>query len=184
MASDPEKCNFLVEHLSYELLMLRFTHGELSKSQDQLVWNAMYESFAVHARILRTFLASGGGNTNMNASDYIEGFKASVPAPEVDSQRKSLDPQIFHLGKIRKEADRKPHLDKLSKLFAWLEENTARFGDELPDPFRKYWQPEKADPSYFGCAPKGQIAQSSLPAQSSSLPQSMSLKITPPGRSD
>ena len=146
MASDPKKCDFLAEHLLYQLLMLRHTHEQIVKPQGQLTWNAMYESFAVHARNLFVFLKNSDNNKNMRASDYISDFKVNVP-PAINSVRLSLDPHVLHLGKIRKESDRKPHVEKLNKLYVWLGENLARFGAELPDKFRKHWQPEKAHPT-------------------------------------
>ena len=44
---------WLYEHLSYELLMLRYTHKQLQvpvdTTHEQLVWNANYDAFAVYA---------------------------------------------------------------------------------------------------------------------------------------
>ena len=136
------------------------------KPQGRLTWNALYESFAVHARNLFVFLESGDDNRNVRASDYIPNFVVN-PLDAVDSVRKSLDPHVLHLGKVRKEADRKPHIDRLKKLFVWLDENLIRFGNELPQNFSKHWHPERANPviGYYGSTPQEVITQSNLPGQ-------------------
>jgi len=166
VASDPEKCDFLAEHLLYELLMLRFAHAQILKPQGQLTWNALYESFAVHARILFDFLTNDAHSENMQASDYNSAFEAKDPGA-VRGVKNSLNPHVLHLAKIRKEADRKPHIDRLKKLYVWLDENLIRFGHELPQNFSKHWHPERANPviGYYGSSPQEVITQSNLPGQ-------------------
>jgi hypothetical protein len=167
VSSTQEKCGFLSRHINYELLMLRFTHEKIGMVQDQLVWNAMYESFAVHARNLFSFLESSDDNRNMRASDFNNSFDLKPP-DRIDSIRKSLDPHVLHLGKVRGDAERKPHIDRLSELYAWLDQNLIRFGKELPDPFSAYWPSTPDITAFFGPAPSGsKITQSSAPIQSS-----------------
>ena len=164
MASAQERCDFLREHIKYEWLMLRFTHEKIGVVQDQMVWNAMYELFVVHARNLFDFLTNDAHSENMQGSDYNPDFQAKDPEA-VRGVKNGLNPHVLHLGKVRKEADRKPHIDRLSKLFAWLDQNLIRFGKELPAPFSAHW-PSAVTTTYFGLVPNGtQITQSSAPIQ-------------------
>ena len=55
MSSKPERIEFLQQHLFYELQMLRFAHSNLLTENDVLHWNAMFESFCVHARNMHEF---------------------------------------------------------------------------------------------------------------------------------
>jgi hypothetical protein len=62
----------LEEHVPYELLMLRFTLGKLRTEKHPLAWNAMLESFAVHARNLYSFLANKGDHQeDHNACEFL-----------------------------------------------------------------------------------------------------------------
>src|SRR4051794_4626894 len=100
MASQAERRDWIKEHLSYELLMLRYTFGKLYEVQSGLDWNAYYESFCTHARLLRDFLTNKSGSTNFDAKEFVDGFKESVPRPASDIMA-DMNNEVFHSGKSR-----------------------------------------------------------------------------------
>jgi hypothetical protein len=53
MANTEELIRYLREHVSYELLMLRYTVSELDRLIHPLDWNAKFESAVVHIRVVR-----------------------------------------------------------------------------------------------------------------------------------
>ncbi len=116
-------------------------------------------------RNLFAFLESSDGNRNMRASDFNDSFDLKPP-DRIDSIRKSLDPHVLQLGKVRGDAERKAHIERLSELYAWLDQNLIRFGKELPDPFSAYWPSTPDITAFFGPAPPGsKITQCSAPIQ-------------------
>ena len=42
--TEDEKNEYIREHLTYELLMARYTYGMMSVPQHQLLWNALFEA--------------------------------------------------------------------------------------------------------------------------------------------
>jgi len=62
MATDQEKLSYLDEHISYQVIMLNYTFMRIttfkpSTQEEELDWNALLESFGVHARNLIDFFS-------------------------------------------------------------------------------------------------------------------------------
>jgi hypothetical protein len=56
-----------------------------------------------------------------------------------------LGQQIFHLGKIRTDAERKLSVKDVDRMSEWLEKNATLFIAALPEPYK--WNSDHADPS-------------------------------------
>jgi hypothetical protein len=56
--------------MPYELLMFRYAYERICDDRYQLDWNAYYENFALHARILFNFLMNEDGANNFKAEDF------------------------------------------------------------------------------------------------------------------
>jgi hypothetical protein len=53
MTSKQELVEYLREHVSYELLMLRFARAQIARSDLELLdWNSRFETFILHGRLL------------------------------------------------------------------------------------------------------------------------------------
>jgi len=70
--TDVAKMEYMEEHIPYELLMLRHTYQQMKSSNNQLDWNAFFESFCLHARNLYKFLRNDRVNTTFVAVDFTE----------------------------------------------------------------------------------------------------------------
>jgi hypothetical protein len=77
MTSKSQLENHLQDHLPYELLMLRYSHGRINIESDPLIWNAMYECFCMHARNLWDFLNNAGTSNNL----FYEQLPELLPSP-------------------------------------------------------------------------------------------------------
>jgi hypothetical protein len=95
VAKDQQQRDYLVEHLPYMLKMLRYTHGQMLQQQHYLSWNAHFESFAVHARNLVSFLKNTDTG-NLKASEFVQGYKARIG--DAQGAMAKLRDQVFHLG--------------------------------------------------------------------------------------
>ena len=100
MASTQQKIEALERHLPYEMLMLRHTYGRIERETNHLNWNMALESFAVHARILKSFLTNDDGSGNFQAKDFSSTFPATRDQ-SVASKLRKLNERVFHLGKQR-----------------------------------------------------------------------------------
>jgi hypothetical protein len=125
----------LEEHIPYELLMLRFTLGRLKGEKHPLAWNAMLESFAVHARNLYWFLI----NKRNHQEDHVASdFTVSYMVPSKSAMMgpfQRLNQQVMHLGTQRKKADtEKFQSDDAEKVAKWIEGALPKFREALiPD---------------------------------------------------
>jgi hypothetical protein len=149
MSSTEERAYWLHEHLSYELLMVRHTHAELQKRirsrRDQLVWNANFAAFVLHARNVYEFLTNDKDSRNFKAEEYTQ-FEADK-RPIVGTTGK-LHGHAFHPGKNRAALnDEKVDLDKAKLVFGWIEANMATFLGRLEAPYKSAWNADMADPS-------------------------------------
>jgi hypothetical protein len=122
----------LEEHIPYELLMLRFTLAKLKTEKHPLAWNAMLESFAVHARNLYWFLI----NKRNHQEDHIASqFTDSYTVPntsEMTGPFQRLNQQVMHLGKQRKRADAdKFQTHQADSVAGWIESAVPRFREAL-----------------------------------------------------
>ena len=134
----------LSDHLPYELLMLRYTFREIHLTQPALRWNALFESFAAHARSLHEFLTGKSDNRNVHATDLVPDFKPSKP-DRVRGKVDALNQKILHLGTTRSAAQNdKINLGDAKVLFDWLEANVEALIQRLPNVERKNWKPERS----------------------------------------
>jgi hypothetical protein len=140
MASTQEKCDWLKEHLVYEYDMLRYSYAMGERLPQGPDWNAYYECFAVHARLLSKFLASDSGSTNFDADDFVEGY-AVKPDDRLGRRMNSMNEQVFHSGKQRKEASKKINGGDLAQMHGWLCHAVEVFASKLPPPCRECWTP-------------------------------------------
>lgn len=169
MASVTEKNEYIKDHLRYEFLMLCHTLLRMENTKHELDWNAFYESFAVHARILYDFLTNEKDSRNFKASDYVEEFEADKRDAAI-SIFKDLNAQVFHLGKRRPYVNSdKVCLPQAQKVYAWIKANFENFIDQLSEPYRSNWHWDNADPVKvgilisLGSTPPGNPTQSSAP---------------------
>jgi hypothetical protein len=147
MSSLEERIAYLPEHLLYEVLMLRFTLMRLDMDQTQLLWNALYEAFGVHARNLYDFLRNEKASRNFKADDFIDGF-ALNDRNAVHGLMQKMYEQILHLGKQRTaDKNEKIQLDDVKKVAVWIEQGLNQFAIELPEPYKSKWKPNEADPA-------------------------------------
>jgi hypothetical protein len=134
----------LERHLPYKLLMLRHTHRQLSREQDQLNWNANLESFAAHARGFKDFLTNDGGGSNMKVRDYVPDYKAPA-RQQLHGIINKLDYEIFHLGKNRpRDPEKQFNSTNADEVFQWIEDAMARFVSLLSPEYRAHWNEEGA----------------------------------------
>jgi hypothetical protein len=147
MASQQERRRYLNHHLSYELMMLRYTYARLHDTRHKLMWNALLEAFAVHARNLHLFLTNDKDSRNYRASHYNDKFRATKSPVEIKDK---IAVYIVHPGKARAEAgDEKFNLDRAERAFRWIESEFARFLEELHRDDKAHWNSELADPSKY-----------------------------------
>jgi hypothetical protein len=124
MSSEAQKFEHLGDHLPYELLMLRYAYEPTGEDHYQLAWNAYYESFALHARILFDFLTNkkDRGNINFVATDFVTGFTAKEDEEVRRLVNQNLNWQVFHFGKQRKsELEKKLGTEERKKIFDWID---------------------------------------------------------------
>ena len=126
-----QKDLYIKEHLPYETEMLRYTQSALNAvSVTRLDWNAMYESFAVHARNLYMFLTNEDGS-NAKANDFVSAFRA-----EKDDQTKGIHQRfltrVFRLRPKRPFlSEEKIGISDINIYFCWIEKNLESFRGKL-----------------------------------------------------
>jgi hypothetical protein len=132
MSSTDEKIAFLTEHLSYEVVMLRYTHTQLARDiHHQLQWNALFESFALHASNLYDFFTNDKDARNFKARDFAISFQAKQKE-KVRGTINSINSQVLHLNKSSEsEGARKVNIDRSDEVFRWIEENVVSFANDL-----------------------------------------------------
>lgn len=127
--------------------MLRYTASRLPHINTQLLWNTLFESFGVHARILYDFLRNEKDSRNFKASDFVDRFECG----EIESIRglmEKLRQQLLHLGKRRyRDGEHKLNVENAMKIKEWIEKGLAKFTKELGEPYRNHWNPDDADPT-------------------------------------
>jgi hypothetical protein len=148
VASTAELKEFLQHHISYELMMLRYTHARMHDTRHQLQWNAYMESFAVHARNFEYFLDNikEGDSRNYVANDYV--FPDFTPSRKPIQIHQKISTYVVHLGTARSgEAEKKFNRERADKALKWIEDNFTRFLASLPD--KSWWEDRFADPSLY-----------------------------------
>jgi len=142
-----ERQEYLREHLFYELLMLRYTLGRIKNNVTQILWNALFESFCLHARNLYGFLRNERDNRNVIASDYIDQFTCGRQN-KIAGTMDRLNQQLLHLGKRRYQSgEEKLDTSDAIEIAKWIEEGIKKFSEELRDPYVGHWKQDDADPS-------------------------------------
>jgi hypothetical protein len=146
MSSTAQKIKHLGDHLPYELLVFRHAYERTLEDRYQLDWNAYYESFALHARILFGFLMNEVGTNNFKAEDFVH-FKGSTDAKVRRLINQNLHWQVFHFGKQRKsETEEKVGSEDRQTIFDWVQNNFAEFEKALANTdLAPHWYPERAD---------------------------------------
>jgi len=115
-----------------------------------LDWNAYYEAFAVHARVLLDFLENKSDARNFRKSDFSGTFKAETDQEIQRIVRQEMNCQVFHFGKSRKsEPSGKVDLEKVNRVHKWVMDNFSRFLAELDDDLKGHWDPDRANPEKF-----------------------------------
>ncbi|WP_409189835.1 hypothetical protein [Bradyrhizobium sp. RDM4] len=143
---EQQKKDWLSEHLPYELMMARYSIAQLRQATFWLDWNAFHASFAVSARNLAAFLTNGEkkGNTNFQAHDFIEGFRSRKG--DLAPAFVKLDPQVFHLGKVRPTDVGKFTLEEAVAIHSWIESEMEKFVEQLGS-LRGHWNARRATPT-------------------------------------
>jgi hypothetical protein len=104
------KEEILEKHLPYEIYMLRQTYRKLAEGQpqDEVVGNALIESFCIHARSLLDFFESRPNKKDDDyvATDFTSAFVLRInrSAP-FETLRTKLNKEIFHLTRGRKNSE-------------------------------------------------------------------------------
>jgi hypothetical protein len=150
MASQQQKIEHLDHHLRYEVLMLCHAHSRMNSPGYPLDWNAYYEAFAVHARVLLDFLENKSDGRNFRKSDFSGTFKAETDQEIQRIVRQEMNCQVLHFGKSRKsEPSGKVDLEKVNRVHKWVIDNFSRFLAELDNDLRGHWDPDRANPEKF-----------------------------------
>jgi hypothetical protein len=128
--TETQRLDYLDEHLPYMLKMVRFTHHQLHRNQEQLPWNAFFEAFAVNARNLVNLLTNKD-KKNVMAQLLVADFrrrKNENMKNDITNLMDRLDEQVFHLGAKRpREQTQKLGRDAADRVFKWIETCMAEF---------------------------------------------------------
>jgi hypothetical protein len=148
MSSIQDRCDWLREHLTYEVLMVRHAYEQLRATpktvRDQLAWNASFAAFSLYARNLYSFLTNKVTSGNFEAADYD---RPAADGRLLEGIMANLNQQVFHTGKQRRNDDRKVGREKATKVYEWIDANLKNFVDGLREPYRSAWDRDGADPS-------------------------------------
>src|SRR5262245_54553769 len=133
MLTEEKLKEWMREHLTYELLMVRHTHAQLHRGLDQMAWNANFGAFGLYARNLHWFLTNNKGRPDLprklRACDYASHFK--VDDAEITAVMNDLHEQVYHPGARRLDIAKGNGRDKADKVFRWVEEGMAKFVAEI-----------------------------------------------------
>jgi hypothetical protein len=122
--------DYLDDHLRYERQMLGFTFELVYSLPTGLLWNAIFESFAIHARNLYDFFRhEGNAATSYRAVDYVPGRSKS----DCDLKFNELD-TLLHLSASRLTKEKVNSGDVL-KLGRWLDDEWKIWALSLKDPY-------------------------------------------------
>lgn len=136
---------WLGEHGPYEVCMARYCLDGMLKATEQLAYNAHYEAFVVHARLLVDFFTGRQKKDDLKATVY----SASYRAPKREHLNKAMekvDQQVFHPTAKRtlSRAD-KVDLDDCIAISKWIELALEQFLEALSSTKHSgIWASEKA----------------------------------------
>jgi hypothetical protein len=153
MTTTTQLTEHLQDHLPYELLMLRYTYARMQTETHDLVYNAMYECFCMHARNLWDFLHNEGTGNNLKAKELAKEYRAPEDQKAQRIINFDMQGQVFHFGKSRpsNQTD-KIGLEKCKTVFDCLEKAFAEFmATNWTDPSLKAkFDQDRADPTKVG----------------------------------
>lgn len=154
VSSEKERKEWMAEHLLYERQMLDAALAFMNEvPRNTLLWNAVFESFCIHARNIYDFLTNGGEANNFKALDFVSRFKAGSTA-SISQTVNRLHPATFHMGKSRPtKPEEKFSSDHAKRVYDWLDENFRKFERELGEPYAVLWKAIHTAPSI--AAPAG-----------------------------
>jgi len=112
---------WLDEHGPYEVCMMRYCIDGMLKATEQLAYNAHYEAFAVHARLLVDFLTGRQKKDDVKATVFCESYRP--PKREhLNKALEKLDHQVFHpTAKRTLSRTDKVELDDCIAISEWIE---------------------------------------------------------------
>lgn len=146
MALDEGQRDYLREHLPYMLKMMRYTYQQMLQRQHYLSFNAHMESFSTNARNMVNFLANKDTN-NHKAGQFVAEYRARTG--NLGQLMRKIDEQTMHLSKYRPKAlVGKFNTDNAKEVLDWVEETFSGFLGQLPESERKFFDANKADPTY------------------------------------
>lgn len=137
--------NWLRDHLPYELSMLRYTLREMHSAQTQGDYNAYYESFAIHSRVLFDFI-TGREPKNVRAVCFVPDYDCPKrKRDQVQSFMNKINPAVAHAGPTRPSdlGDKVQRADCVRVGF-WIEEMMRPFVSGLSPKDREKWNAEMA----------------------------------------
>ncbi len=134
----------LSEHIPYSLLMLRYALYCLRAPRSQLDWNAHYECFAVHARLLAVFLTDDSDQTTFRISDLTTGYSVVTQLKVFHK----LNEQVLHFNS-RRTKDAKDKIDgtEVARMASWIERAFSDFEKALRAEYRPFLRMDIADPT-------------------------------------
>lgn len=125
--NDDELAIYYNEHVLYEILMLRYAHSRL-KTNDQMIWNAMFATFNVSARNIYNFLTNNESK-NIGIKDFHH-LCRSYTKPnlaKVSGKLQKINNQCFHMAKDRKNSNvGKIYSSDLDDISDWIEAELSR----------------------------------------------------------
>ncbi|MGY3483992.1 hypothetical protein ACVW1C_001875 [Bradyrhizobium sp. USDA 4011] len=136
-----EQKAWLAEHLPYELKMARYCLKQMQRRGTfYLDWNAYHSAFAVAACNLAAFLTN---SEKLKASDFARDFRSRKD--DLAGKFARLEPQVFHLGKMRPDGEGKFVLADAERVLAWIEEEMAKFVSQLGS-WQQHWNEQRSQP--------------------------------------
>jgi hypothetical protein len=149
--TEDQLVGYFNEHILYELLVLRYAHDRLSTTT-QILWNTAFSAFNVSARNLYEFLNNKGTNNEVKRHEYTEYAKTFrlSPISDITGTLQLLNEQVFHMGRKRPaERDGKVTLERVERVFDWIEKNILQLLVSFEQEFRDKIQMQRADPYHW-----------------------------------
>jgi hypothetical protein len=145
-ARDPAELEFALKStFYYELWMLGETLERLGLPQtDQVIVNALIESFCIHARGLLEFFGRWGKSEAVKAKEYFNGtYKGQHMQSIADDLLKKLHEQIAHMGGSRHQVVKINPADRVT-LYNALYDEALHFQSLFPPGKRPELPPRKS----------------------------------------
>lgn len=146
MAKDVDEValsEWLSEHGPYEICMQRYCRNKMHEAKEQLDYNAHFDAFATHARVLIDFF-TGRRKGDLFATTFVSAYRA--PKREhLQTAINRIDAQVAHptLDRVIQSAD-KISRDDCDKIALWIESALESFLKALPTERRQLWDDGKA----------------------------------------